>query len=431
MKSVNKTKYARRIAVLTALLVLVGVLSAGIPAAAETVSDEDLARIVTNGYDLSAFTVLDDSDEEVIESGLGVTNAAIHLCGQAYFTGEVGSLTLSFEGNAVGLLAEKGGFEIYIDDEPIGKVWAASVGAPQVVFYTEALSNDSHVITVITNRDLATLKIGENYSVFEGFFVQTNPGTGSAGAEWTDYYNDPVELPTQEPVDNLDSILTEGYDLSAFTVLDDTDEAVIITNMAETKSDVHLYGQASFTGGTGSMSLDFEGTAVGLIVEKGGFDIYIDDDLIDTIWAAASGAPKVVFYKGGLGNDTHNITVVTNPELAREHIGENYSVLEGFFVQTVPGKGSADGATEPPETPTKAPTEAPTAAPTTAPTEKPVDNTAVPATEASKPAETPKSGESSGGNNFSKILPFIIMGVVVLAAVIVIVAILAKRKKKG
>ena len=112
MKRTNKTKYTGRIAVLTALTVLAALIVAMIPAAADTVSEEDLARIDTHGYDLSAFTVLDDSDEEVIKSDLGETHAAVHLCGQAYFTGERGSLTLFFEGNAVGLLAEKGGFDI-------------------------------------------------------------------------------------------------------------------------------------------------------------------------------------------------------------------------------------------------------------------------------------------------------------------------------
>ena len=431
MKRTLKAKYVRRIALLTALLVLAGLTAAGIPAAAETVSEEDLARIDTHGYDLGAFTVLDDSDEEVITSDLGETTAAVHLCGQAHFTGETGSMTLAFEGNAVGLLAEKGGFDIYIDDEPVGTVWAAAVGAPQVVFYTEALTNDSHVITVLSNRDLASLKIGENYSVFEGFFVQTNPGTGSAGAEWTDYYTDPIEEPTQAPGKDIDGILTEGYDLGEFTVLDDTDEAVHISNLAETKSTMHLYGQASFTGETGTMSLDFEGNAVGLIVEKGGFDIYIDDNLVDSVWAASSGSPKVVYYNGGLSNDTHNITVVTNPELATEHIGEKYSVLEGFFVQTVPGKGSADGAPLPTNAPpTEVPTAAPTEVPAAAPTDKPSDKTYPPAQTGVPSKATPKSGDNAKtGDGVKKAIPFIVMGGIVLAAAVVIAVVLIRRKK--
>ncbi|MBO4325989.1 MAG: hypothetical protein J5950_01810 [Clostridia bacterium] len=434
MKRMNRTKYVRRIAILTALTVLAALMAAMIPAAADTVSDEDIARIVTNGYDLSAFTVLDDTDEEVVISDLGVTNAAVHLCGQAHFTGEIGSMTLFFEGSAVGLLAEKGGFDIYIDDEPVGTVWAAAVGAPQVVFYTEALSNDSHVITVIANRDLASMKIGENYTVFEGFFVQTNPGTGSAGAEWTDYYTGPIEEPTAAPGKDISDILAEGYDLSEFTVLDDTDEEVHLSDLAETKAASHLFGQASFTGGIGSMSLDFEGNAVGLIAEKGGFDIYIDDDLVESVWAAASGAPKVVYYKGDLSNDTHNITVVTNPDLATEHIGEKYSVLEGFFVQTVPGKGSADGAPLPTDAPTavptEAPTEMPTAAPTAAPTDKPADNTSAPVKTDEPSKATPKSGDDNAkGDGLKKAIPFIIMGGIVLAAAVVIAVVLIRKKK--
>lgn len=436
----NAKKGGTRGTVLAALTLLIAVcvVLTGIPVRAEDVPAEEIARIITRGYDLSDFTVIDDTDELVIISDMAETVDSIHLCGQAHFRGEIGSMTLNFEGNAVGVLAEKGGFEIMIDDESFGTVWTSSAGAPQVIFYTETLENTEHTITVITDPELSTEKIGERYSVLEGFFIQSVPGTGSATGGDPDFDPEKQDVPAEERA-KIDS---GEYDLTDFRIVDDTAPGVVSKGMSVTENAAHLCGNANFTSGTGSLTYTFEGNAIGVLAEKGGFVIEIDGENMGQFGAAYTGQPQVIFYTGTLKHGTHTIKVTTDPNVAKEYTGESWSVPEGFFVQKEAGKGSADGAPVPPtevptEAPTEAPTEVPTEVPTKAPTEAPTEAPTAITTEApaaastDKPAGTAKSKDTSGGNDFSKLLPFIIMGAVVLAAVVVIVMILVKRKRSS
>ncbi|MBO4325991.1 MAG: hypothetical protein J5950_01820 [Clostridia bacterium] len=340
-------------AALAAISTAICILLSGIAVMADVPAD-DVARIETHGYDLSAFTVIDDTDESVVINNLAETAAAVHLCGQAHFTGAVGSMTLTFEGNAVGVIVEKGGYEIFIDDESMGMFWASAIGAPQVMYYTGTLTNDTHTITVTTNPEFATEKIGENYSVLEGFFVQTTPGTGSAA-------DDPGFDPAKQDIaaEERAKINAGNYDLTDFRIVDDCAPNVLAQGLSVTEHESHLNGNANFTAGTGSLSYTFEGTAVGVLVEKGGFEVEIDGTVIGRCGAATIGAPQVVFYTGDLSNGTHTIKVTTVPDVSNEYTGEPWSVIEGFFVQKEPGVGSADGASQQPET-TEQPTEQPT-----------------------------------------------------------------------
>ena len=396
----------RFLVMLAVISTAVCILLSGTAAKAEVPAD-DVARIETHGYDLSAFTVIDDTDESVIINNLAETAAAAHLCGQAHFTGNVGSMSLTFEGNAVGIIVEKGGYEIFIDDESMGMFWASSVGAPQVMYYTGALTNDTHTITVTTNPEFASEKIGENYSVLEGFFVQTTPGIGAAADE-------PNFDPTKQDIaaEERAKINAGDYDLTDFRIVDDCAPNVLAQGLSVTEHESHLNDNANFTAGTGSLSYTFEGTAIGVLAEKGGFEVEIDGNVIGRCGAASIGAPQVVFYTGNLENGTHTIKVTTIPEVSKEYTGEPWSVIEGFFVQKEPGVGSADGASQQPE---------PTEQPTEQPTDKPTDNPAV----TEKPA--PTGSESAPATGDVNMLPVVIIALT-CAAAIAFVTILGRKK---
>ena len=415
----KKNYNLKRLASVVAALIALCMLFTLIPSMAETVSDEEKARIVTHGYDLSEFTVIDDTDESVIISGLAETSGAAYLCGQAHFTGATASMTLDFEGNAIGFIAQKGGFEIVIDDETVDNVWASSVGAPQVVFYTETLSNDSHTITVITDPSLASEKIGENYSVLEGFFVQTTPGTGSATGGNSEFDPSKQDIAAEERA----KINAGDYDLSDFRIVDDCAPGVVATGLSVTEHASHLCGNANFTAGTGSLTLSFEGTAIGILAEKGGFEVEIDGNVVGRFGCASIGAPQVLFYTEGLSSGIHTVKVTTVPDVSREHTGEAWSVLEGFFVQIEPGKGSANGVAAPTDEPTNEPTEEPTEEPTQdipQVTDKPADPTSEP--QPTTAEQTP----STGDNN---LLPLVIVAIGCVVGVFLLI--LGKKKSKG
>ena len=293
------------------------------------VTAEDVARIVTNGYDLSGFKVIDDTDESIITEGMGVDSYPIHLGGQAHFTKDVGSMTLFFEGTAVGVLAEKGGFDILIDEEPVATVWAISSGKPKVLYYTETLSNGVHTITVITNPELAIEKTEASFSVLEGFFVQRDPGVGSATG------GDPFFDPAKKDVHEKEraKIYAGDFDLTEYRIVDDTAPGVVKRAINITEDARHINEAASFTDKTGSLSYTFEGSAVGVLAEKGGFEIEIDGISFGCTSAAFIGTPQIVFFTDKLSSGVHTIKVTTVPELAVERTGEFWSVLEGFFVR--------------------------------------------------------------------------------------------------
>ncbi len=293
------------------------------------VTADDVARIVTNGYDLSDFKVIDDSDESIITEGMGVHNYHIHLGGRAHFTKDVGSMTLFFEGTAVGVLAETGGFDILIDEMLVETAWTASCGRPKVLYYTESLSNGVHTITVITNPELAIEKTEAPYSVLEGFFVQREPGVGSATG------GDPSFDPAKKDIaeEERAKIYAGEFDLTGYRIVDDTAPGVVKRAIGITIDVTHINGAASFTDRAGSLSYSFEGNAVGVLAEKGGFEIEIDGIIAGRSSVSSVGAPQIVFFTSELDSGVHTIKVTTVPELAVECTGEPWSVLEGFFVR--------------------------------------------------------------------------------------------------
>lgn len=202
--------------------------------------------------------------------------------------------------------------------------------------------------------------------------------------------------------------------------IDDHAEEVIQTNCATNNHGAHPYGDAWFTGESGaSLTLEFEGTTIGLVVQKGAFEIYIDDEYIDTVWKASNpnGGSQLAYFNDSLENDIHTIQVVTDAETARENTPENYSVFHGFIVQDVV---EPIPTPIPTEVPTQAPaTEVPTTAPTTAPTQAPTE---VPATE-----DPDVDDNTEDGNSKTLTIVFIALGALVVIAGVVLVVL--KKKK--
>lgn len=238
-------------------------------------------------------------------------------------------MTLFFEGNAVGVLAEKGGFDIFIDEEPVANVWNESCGKPKVLYYTETLSNGVHTITIITNPELAIEKNESAYSVLEGFFVQREPGVGSATGGNPSFDPSKKDITKEERA----KIFTGDFDLTGYRIVDDTAPGVVKRAIGITIDVIHLNGAASFTEGAGSLSYTFEGNAVGVLAEKGGFEIEIDGISAGRSAAISVGAPQIVYFTSELDSGVHTIKVTTIPGLAIECTGEPWSVLEGFFVR--------------------------------------------------------------------------------------------------
>lgn len=203
--------------------------------------------------------------------------------------------------------------------------------------------------------------------------------------------------------------------------IDDHDEDVVQSNLANNEHEAHPYGNAWFTGQSGaSLTYEFEGTTIGFLCQKGAFEIYIDDEYVDTVWKAYNGETQLAYFNDSLENDIHVITVVTDATIASQETPENYSVFHGFIVQDVveplPTIKPTEAPTEAPATvaptaapATVAPTVAPTAAPTTAPTEVPDDT-------------------SSESNDKTLIIVFIVLGALVVCAGVALVVL--KKKKK-
>ena len=391
------------LSVLTSLVMLFAAVSF-----AEDVTEEEKARILTRGYDISEFTVIDDTADEVIISDLAETQNPFHLMGQAKFTGGSGTMTLEFEGNAVGVIIEKGAYTIFIDDEEIDKVWASSSSAPQIVFYTEDLDNTDHNITVRTEPELATEKTGENYSVIEGFFVQTVPGKGSATGGNSEF--DPTKQDIS--LEERNKIITGEYDLKDYIIIDDTAAGVVQSGLSSTSNDIHLNGSAFFTGGNGSVTYTFEGTSVGVIVEKGGFEVLVDGNNKGQFTLKPAGGPSVLCLISGLEPGTHTIEVKISASLATEGTGESWSVFEGFFIQREPGKEETVITTEPTEEKT----------------EEPV-NTKAPATDKPDPTSEPDtSGETVPSTGDDTMLPVVLAIIAGLALMVVFTAAFSKKR---
>lgn len=413
------------------------ILSTACLSFAEDVTEEEKARILTRGYDISEFTVIDDTSEEVVISDLAETVHSVHLMGQARFTGGFGSMMLGFEGNAVGVIIEKGAFTVYIDDEETDVIWASSAGAPQLIYYIENLDNTYHTITLVSDPDLATEKIGENYSVIEGFIVQTVPGNGSATGGDSEF--DPGRQDISEAERN--KIITNGQDLSDYIIIDDTAIGISQSGMSSTSDNAHINGNAMFTGGDAVVNYTFEGNCVGVIAEKGGFEIFVDGKSEGQFMLQTANAPSVLCFISDLAPGKHTVEVRASASLAKEGTGENWSVFEGFFVQREPEKGEEIAETQTPtDAPTQAPTEAPTEVPSDVPTQTPVQTSvATHREETAAPSVTKESGVNNSSKDTSKTdnvgksngvspLPFVFAGIAA-AAVVVIVVLLKKRKK--
>lgn len=204
-------------------------------------------------------------------------------------------------------------------------------------------------------------------------------------------------------------------------LIDDHDEEVMQASCGDHQWEEHLFGSSYFTGDSGgTLQLEFAGTLIGVLVEKGGFDIYIDDEYIDTLAIPANGGTQLLYLNDKLENDYHVITVVTNKEAALENTPENYSVFRGFIVQDVV---EPIPTAEPTEPPTEAPaTEVPPATdvPTQAPTAQP--------TEAAKTPAPKDPSQETKDDNSTLLIIIIVIAVLIIAASLVLI--ILKKKKK-
>ena len=254
--------------------------------------------------------------------------------GDVYCTGTVGAkATVTFYGSVFGVIVQRGGWKITIDGQEAGNIEDSTDGF-RVAYFTDTLEKAVH--TAVIEITFA----GGDWPKLDAFLVDA------------DVSQENVKLPA------------DVLALENIKVIDGDDQSVVCDGLGINEHSAHINNDAKFHGSSGgSLTLEFEGTTIGFICQKGAFDIYIDDELVDQVWKKNDyDKLQLAYYNDSLENGTHKIKVVANAELSTEKNGDNYCIFEGFLVQAV---------VAPVVTPSPVPTAAPTVAPTTAPTAEP------------------------------------------------------------
>ena len=296
--------------------------------------DAELAKI-NNYSEIAASTdynlaIINNISWQVKPDGLGEFTGDAAYNGDFYCTGTVGAkATVTFYGSVFGVIVQRGGWKITIDGQEAGNIEDSTAGF-RVAYFTDKLEEKLHTAVIEITA------AGGDWPKLDAFLVDA------------DVSQEIVKLPS------------EALSLTNIKLIDGDDSSVICENLATNEHAAHINNDAKFTGNSGgSLTLEFDGTTVGFVCQKGAFDVYIDGEFVETVWRKNNyDLLQLAYYNDTLANGTHTIKVVTNAEVSTEKNGDNYCVLEAFLVQDV---------VAPVVTPSPVPTETPTATPTTAP----------------------------------------------------------------